>query len=190
MIRFPDARTANSTAVAPADRIAALEAVFGRDRLAMGTRGFWQRNPDAGASVSASPASRFYLRNCLGIQGVLNFEEYFRIWARSFFETRRDAESAHAVLLVFLHENLAALKDLFILDRPANRAVEANAEAVRRCVEAPEHAALFEGEAFARWVLEEWLPFHLHTLYRMDGAAAAQFAEESIEESVADCAAK
>jgi hypothetical protein len=174
----PSDSSFNSTA----DRMAELEAVFGRDLLAQSPSGFWRFNPDARRVISASAASKFYLQHHFGVNGVLSFDEYFRIWARCFFETRADNESARAILTLFLHENLAALKDLFILDRTENQAVKANAEAVRSCTQSAAHAALFEGDAFARWVLQEWLPSHLGncTFY-----CGSEDAEQSAEECMA-----
>jgi hypothetical protein len=181
MARFPDT-TPNHAANSGGARIAALEAVFGRERLAAGLSAFWEGRADAGGSVSASSASQFYLRHCFGIQGVLNFEEYFRIWAGGFYEARMDRESAHAVLIVFLYENFSALRDLFILDRRENRTVAPDAEAVWRCLEAPENAVLFEGDDFAEWVMQQWLPFHLRSVYPEGGDMPAPALEAG-----ADC---
>lgn len=180
MTRFPDTENCGPdeiVAAASDAHIAALEAVFGRARLAQGAAGLWQCRP--AAEVSCSPASRFYLQRRVGIKGVLDFDAYFRIWARGFFDTRNDSESARVVLMLFLHDNVAALKDLFILDQPANAQVAPDEQAVRACLQAHEEASPVDGEAFAQWVLQAWLPFHLHASGLAPDAQQAMPAQEA-----------
>lgn len=156
MTRFPDSEQAVED-VSDA-RIAALDALFGRELLARTASDLWQQ---PAVAVSYSPAARFYLQRHVAIKGVLDFDTYFRIWVRAFYDTRHDVDSAGVVLMLFLHHNLAVLKDLFILDRPANAAVAPEEEAVRTCLQTQADAALAEGEQFAHWVLRQWLPSHL-----------------------------
>lgn len=111
-----------------------------------------------------SPAARFYLGNLFPADSGMPFREYLRIWMHSFFATRHDTASARDMLLLFLHQNLDYLKRMYILEQAHNQDLAPAAEALQRCFDTPSNAALFTGGGFARWVLDDWLPFHLRVL--------------------------
>jgi len=111
-----------------------------------------------------SPAVHFYLQNLFPEQVSMSFQDYCRIWGQSFFAARYDLCSARDILLLFLDQNLRYLKSLYILEQPHNQDLAPTPEALERCVDSPSNAALFIGDRFSHWVLEDWLPFHLRNV--------------------------
>lgn len=108
-----------------------------------------------------NPAVQFYLIEIFPGSAGMPFRELCRVWGQSFYAARHDRDSARDLLLLFLDQNLRALKDLYILEQPHHQRVAPDASSVQRCLQKPDNAVLFTGGHFARWVLEEWLPFHL-----------------------------
>ena len=108
-----------------------------------------------------SPAVHFYIGTLFGDHAPMGFREYCQVWGQSFFAARHDLDSARDILLLFLDQNLDYLKRLYILEQPHNEDLAPNAAALARCFDAPANAMLFVGDHFARWVLDDWLPFHL-----------------------------
>ncbi|WP_420475520.1 hypothetical protein [Noviherbaspirillum sp. ST9] len=111
-----------------------------------------------------SPAVHFYLHTQFDEQGSMNFHDYCQVWGQSFFAARHDLCSARDLLLLFLDQNLHCLKRLYILEQPHNQDLTSTSEALERCFDSPANAMLFVGDRFARWALEDWLPFHLRNV--------------------------
>lgn len=111
-----------------------------------------------------SPAVHFYLQSQFDNQPAMNFHDYCQVWGQSFFATRHDLSSARDILLLFLDQNLRYLKRLYILEQPHNQDLAPTREALERCFDSPANAMLFVGDRFARWALEDWLPFHLRNV--------------------------
>jgi len=105
-------------------------------------------------------AAHAYLQRQFPNSAAMSFEDDCRTWAKSFYAARDDADSLRDLLLLFLDQNLVHLKRLYILEQPGNRDL-GETQAIARCCDEPSNALLFVGERFARWVLDDWLPFHL-----------------------------
>lgn len=111
-----------------------------------------------------SPAVHFYLQTLFDKQPAMRFHDYCQVWGQSFFAARHDVCSARDILLLFLDQNLRYLKRLYILEQPHNQDLAPSREALERCFDSPANAMLFVGDHFARWTLEDWLPFHLRNV--------------------------
>ncbi|WP_151632377.1 hypothetical protein [Noviherbaspirillum aerium] len=171
MFPFPDFHSNHQLTVR--HRMAELEAIFGNAELGgissvrhpdalihrIGKSEFWQDDSSFGPRITYSPAATAYLEARFGINGVLSFEEYMRVWAQGFFSARHDPDTAAVVLVLFLHENLAALRDLYILSEIGCQ--HAGSEDIQHCLGDDGNIALMSGPEFANWVLWAWLPFHL-----------------------------
>lgn len=171
MLPFPDFRSNHQLTVR--HRMAELEAIFGNGELGglsssrcpeafiyrIGKNEFWHDSRSFGPRITYSPAASAYLEARFGISDTINFAEYMRIWAQAFFNARRDPDTAAVVLVLFLHENLAAMRDLYILSEIGCQ--HAGSEDVQRYLGDDGNAALLNGPEFANWVLWAWLPFHL-----------------------------
>lgn len=154
-------------------RMAELEAIFGHAEFGgvsssrhpdafihrIGKDEFWRDSSSFGPRISYSPAASAYLEARFGISGTINFEEYMRVWAQAFFNARHDPDTAGVVLVLFLHENLAALRDLYILSEIGSQ--HAGSEDIQRYLGDNGNVALLNGPEFANWVLWAWLPYHL-----------------------------
>ena len=125
------------------------------------TREFWRSRFFRKDQISHSPAIEFYLRDCFEKEGVASFEEHFSIWTRSFYEARMDQLVVRYMLILFLNQNVEILRHLYILEQPYNQDVESTEEALQVCFNSPENRSLFPTSKFSRWVLDDWLPFHL-----------------------------
>jgi hypothetical protein len=111
-----------------------------------------------------SPAAHFYIQTLFAEQASLGFQGYCQVWGQSFFAARHDVDSARDILLLFLDQNLRYLKRLYILEQPGNQDLPPTAQALEHCFDSPANAMLFVGGHFSRWVLEDWLPFHLRSV--------------------------
>jgi len=111
-----------------------------------------------------SPAVHFYLQTLFDDRASMDFHDYCQVWGQSFFAARHDLYSARDILLLFLDQNLRYLKRLYILEQPHNHDLAPTHEALDRCFDSPANAMLFVGDRFARWALEDWLPFHLRNV--------------------------
>lgn len=123
----------------------------------LATAAFWADagdNMDGAATVDYTPAQRQYIETWPATDGFSAFEDYLRVWARVFYTVRMDSGSARDVLLLFLQQNLDCLKNLFILGRDSNR-----------------HIAPETRQQFSSWVLDNWLPMHLHQYHRRPEAS-------------------
>lgn len=111
--------------------------------------------------VRYGPTVHFYIQSLFPEQASMGFRGYCQVWGQSFFAARHDLDSARDILLLFLDQNLRHLKRLYILEQPHNQDLAPTAQALERCFDSPANAMLFVGGHFSRWVLEDWLPFHL-----------------------------
>jgi hypothetical protein len=171
MFPFPDFHTNSHLTVR--HRMAELEAIFGSAELGgasraqcadafihrIGRTDFWQDSGSFGPGITYSPAALAYLEARFGINGAMNFEEYMRVWAQGFFNARQDPDTAAVVLTLFLHENLAALRDIYVLSEIGCQ--HAGSEDMQHCLKDSSNAELLNGPEFANWVLWAWLPYHL-----------------------------
>src|SRR5687768_13694372 len=71
----------------------------------LASREFWHEASGCAAAPGYSPAARYYLENCLAMEGFSAFEEYLHVWARVFYTVRMDAISTRDVLLLFLQQS-------------------------------------------------------------------------------------
>lgn len=108
-----------------------------------------------------SPAALFYIQTLFADHAALDFQGYCQVWGQSFFAARHDVASARDILLLYLDQNLRYLKRLYILEQPRNQNLMPTTQAMERCFDSPANTMLFVGDNFSRWVLEDWLPFHL-----------------------------
>ena len=156
--------------------MAELEAIFGSAELGgissvrhpdalihrIGKSGFWRDDSSFGPRITYSPAALAYLEARFGINGAMNFEEYMHVWAQGFFSARHDPDTAAVVLTLFLHENLAALRDISVLSEIGCQ--HAGSQDMQHCLEDSRNVGLLgllNGPEFSDWVLWAWLPFHL-----------------------------
>ena len=167
--------------------LARLEGLFNRNALGLhdgapqpgsflarlGNTAFWSCTMRETDQPRYSPAVRFYLDTLFPESCYMRFGDYCRIWAQSFHATRHDTDSARDLLLLFLNQNLSCLKRLYILDQPHNQDLPPSADALERCFDTPANATLFAGDRFSRWVLDDWLPFHVRTMHCSQGHAHA-----------------
>jgi hypothetical protein len=134
----------------------------------IGKMKFWRLRAAETGQLAYGPAVRHYLRDCLGRQSLMSFEDYLRVWVDSFYATRLDHESARDILLGFLYQNLDILKHLYLLSLPHNHDLAPTDTALNACFSAPENEQLFIGSGFSTWVLKVWLPCHLRHYHCQD----------------------
>ncbi|HYD96998.1 MAG TPA: hypothetical protein VEC01_16840 [Noviherbaspirillum sp.] len=127
----------------------------------IGKPAFWTCALCKKDQVRYSPAVQFHLQRLFSADGPMSFHDYCQVWGQSFYAARHDGDSARDLLLLFLDQNLRSLKELYILEQPHNQDLTPETRAVQRCLEASANAMLFVGDRFSRWVLDDWLPFHL-----------------------------
>lgn len=129
---------------------------------------FWRFQPEDRDQIRYSAAVNFYLNRYLGRAEATAFENCLRMLARNCYEWKDDPKIGRDFLLLFLHQNLRYLKCLYVLYQPHNLNVDATAEALQSCFDAPENHAFMVGLKLSQWVLDEWLPLHLRHCYHKD----------------------
>ena len=155
--------------------LARLEGLFNRDALGLdgdtpsedsflgriGKAAFWTCALCKKDQLRYSPAAQLHLQRLFAANDKFRFHDYCQVWGQSFYAARHDIDSARDLLLLFLDQNLPHLKQLYILEQPHNQDLALDALAIERCLDSAANTMLFIGDRFARWVLDDWLPFHL-----------------------------
>lgn len=132
----------------------------------IGDPDFWEAQTDERGALDYSPAARHYLLSRLGRRDAMSVDEYFHIWSGCFFAARKDVRSARDILMLFLHQNLEILKELYLLALPPHRHIAPTEEALHAVLDADSSRRFFHGAAFSRWVLDAWLPASLRRYHR------------------------
>lgn len=130
------------------------------------TSEFWQSVFCRKDQISYSPAIDFYLGERFERMNGFSFEDYFSKWAHIFFATRMHPSHTQDILVLFLHENLRMLKHLYLLELPHNLDSYPGDAALQACFDSLDRRNFVSTPQFSRWVLDDWLPFHLRFYHR------------------------